>query len=126
MALKEDYIVKMFQEVIEILFKTIGVREDETEIVKSVSGELQDKYQKLNSLVEEKNINEAENYLFDNLDLNNQDDYVIGLLFFKKLSELDEEYLKECDYSKEEIVDGIIDLSKKFGLDEVLEFYLDT
>ena len=94
MALKEDYIVKMFQEVIEILFKTIGVRENETEIIKNVSKELQDKYELLNNLVEEKKINEAENYLFDNLDLNNQNDYVIGLLFFKILSELVENLLK--------------------------------
>lgn len=61
-------------------------------------------------LVANKKINEAENLIFDSLDINAPVYAAIALEFYARISELSEEELKGADFSVEEIGQGIGDL----------------
>ena len=100
MALKQDYILRLIEEVINVLVKSL--KDDECineELDSSSNGE--EKLTYLIRLVDEKRINDAENFLFDNLDLENTKDFEIGMLFFKYLNEKDDLFLEEANYSRE-------------------------
>ena len=97
MALKQDYILRLIEEVINVLVKSL--KDDECikeELDSSSNGE--EKLTYLIRLVDEKRINDAENFLFDNLDLENTKDFEIGMLFFKYLNEKDDLFLEEANY----------------------------
>ena len=125
MALKQDYILRLIEEVINVLVKSL--KDDECikeELDSSSNGE--EKLTYLIRLVDEKRINDAENFLFDNLDLENTKDFEIGMLFFKYLNEKDDLFLEEANYSREEISEGIIDLSREYGFGEFLDMFMKS
>ncbi|MDY6064922.1 MAG: DUF6483 family protein [Finegoldia sp.] len=70
----------------------------------------------LESLIAEGRINEAEDLLFDRLENLNYIDANLAVRFYEKLNLLPDEKLEEADYSREEILQGLRDLSKLFGL----------
>lgn len=125
MALKQDYILRLIEEVINVLVKSL--KDDESikeELDSSSNGE--EKLTYLIRLVDEKRINDAENFLFDNLDLENTKDFEIGMLFFKYLNEKDDLFLEEANYSREEISEGILDLSREYGFGEFLDMFMKS
>lgn len=125
MALKQDYILRLIEEVINVLVKSL--KDDESikeELDASSNGE--EKLTYLIRLVDEKRINDAENFLFDNLDLENTKDFEIGMLFFKYLNEKDDLFLEEANYSREEISEGIVDLSREYGFGEFLDMFMKS
>ena len=65
-------------------------------------------------------INEAENLLFDLLDEHPEPDYFyIALDFYKELSLYTDQKLTECNFSREEIADGlreVMDLAEQNGI----------
>ena len=125
MALKQDYILRLIEEVINVLVKSL--KDDECikeELDSSSNGE--EKLTYLIRLVDEKRINDAENFLFDNLDLENTKDFEIGMLFFKYLNEKDDLFLEEANYSREEISEGILDLSREYGFGEFLDMFMKS
>lgn len=65
-------------------------------------------YHRLKGLILEKKINEAENLLFDEVK-NNGSDALMGVAvqFYKTLLELDDATLFECDFSRQEILEGL-------------------
>jgi len=68
---------------------------------------------KLSALVAEGKINAAEDLLFEELGLFSCPEvYMAGLDFYEHLNSLSEEYLRECDFSKEEIRQGLNDMQK--------------
>ena len=66
-------------------------------------------------------INEAENILLDEMDYTNQDDVITAALFYQYLSEKEESFLQEHQYSKEEVLFGAKDLLEKSGYHDLLE-----
>ena len=67
----------------------------------------------LKNHIENGKLCEAENLLFDSLNEKaTPQKIIVGLNFYKKLNEYDEKYLKEHNFSKEEIKEGIKDLKK--------------
>ena len=125
MALKQDYILRLIEEVINVLVKSL--KDDEKikeEFENSSNGE--EKLTYLIRHVDEKRINDAENFLFDNLDLENTKDFEIGMLFFKYLNEKDDLFLEEANYSREEISEGIVDLSREYGFGEFLDMFMKS
>ena len=60
------------------------------------------------------------------LDLENTKDFEIGMLFFKYLNEKDDLFLEEANYSREEISEGIVDLSREYGFGEFLDMFMKS
>ena len=127
MALKQDYILRMIEELINILIKTLkDENKDKEEEIISFDVNSDELYLYLKELVDNKKINDAENYLFDKLNENNKKDFVSGMAFYKYLNEKDDEFLENCDYSREEVLEGMADLSKKYGFGDFVEMFMKS
>ena len=71
---------------------------------------------RIRQLLDERNINTAENLLFDSFDKKKPYFVAIGLEFYARISELTSEELEAADFSREEIQQGIGDMLKFYGI----------
>jgi len=66
----------------------------------------------LTKYMNERKLNEAENYLFRALEENPSDNVLsIGFDFYENLKSLDDDILAACNFSREEIEQGIADMN---------------
>ena len=68
MALKQDYILRMIEELINVLIKTLDTKRKDDNIEEDLF-ENDEFLKRLKMLVDDNKINEAENELFDKLDI---------------------------------------------------------
>ena len=67
-------------------------------------------------MLEEKNINGAEDLLFDMLEEDNQDHLVIAIDFYHRLSCLTDDELRNADFSREEVERGLNEIKTMYGI----------
>ena len=114
---KKDWLLNQIDDLIDFLVK-VFLNQTTTEylpenIVNSSSDEL---YNLLDKLICDKKINEAENLLFDKIDVQNPKHLAIAINFYDKLNKLTDETLDSSNYSREEINQGLNDILDKFGI----------
>ena len=126
MSIKQDYILRIIDQVIDLIMENAFGFKKKEELSENFSNteNSTEKYNKLKFLVDEGKINDAENMLFEILNKNNLDDLKIALLFYDYLNSKSDEFLKQNNFSREEIKEGLIDISKKFGYDHLVQIYL--
>ena len=71
-------------------------------------------YRQLHELLSNNKINDAENLLFDMIDPSNNSHLFIAIDFYEKLSRMSDIELKELDFSKEEIINGLNEINSLF------------
>ncbi len=125
MHIEQDYIMKMIHQLIEVLLGDI-FKEKERVLEENInkSEEQTKKYNKLKHLVDNYNVNQAENFLFENIDINNIEDFKLALLFYEYVNNKDNEFLEKSNYTREEIGQGIKDISKKYGYENIVNLFL--
>lgn len=125
MYIEQDYIMKMIHQLIEVLLGDI-LKGKEKVLEENInkSEEQAEQYKKLKDLVNKYNINEAENLLFEKINLTNIEDFKLALLFYQYVNEKDNEFLEKSNYSREEIEQGIKDISKKYGYENIVDLFL--
>jgi hypothetical protein len=67
-------------------------------------------------LITDSKINEAEDLLFESIDTFDSNYLLLALDFYARLNEYDDDDLKQCNFSREEIDDGLMEVKKLFGL----------
>ena len=121
---EKDYIMRMIKEMVRVLFSLVfGKKYVSVELEKENKYEVSGK--KLKSfldMIDLGQINEAENILLDNIDYTNNDDVMAAALFYQYLSEKDNEFLENNNYTKEEVLSGFKQLLIQSGYKEL--FYL--
>ena len=100
---EKDYIMRIIKEMVRMLFALLFGKkqfsvEQEAASGYEVSGK---KLDELLAMADDGEINEAENIILDSIDYSNQNELAAAALFYQYLSEKDEEFLRENDYSKE-------------------------
>lgn len=115
---QQDFIMRQIELITRYIAESIFKKESpEYEIVEKETLSDTDKlHNKLIQLIDEDKINEAEDILFDKLDTNDQKYLEVALDFYSRLTKLDEDTLERNDFTKEEIAEGLVDVSSKFGL----------
>lgn len=118
--LKNDYIMRKIEEwismILEFVFK-IDKSSSPEKLLKL--GESKEILKNLKSKIDNGNINEAEDSLFEMLKYKTQDSLLIGLLFYSYLNEKDSKFLNEHDFERDEIKTGIKDLLKEFNMNNL-------
>lgn len=114
---EKDYIMRMIKEMVSVLFSLmLGKKytkvELEAENKYSVSGTGLDE---LKAMADKGKINEAENQLLENIDYANKKELETAILFYEYISEKEDVFLKEHDYSIEEVFDGLKSLAENAG-----------
>ncbi len=114
---EKDYIMRIIKEMVSALFSILLGRK-----FVSVELELANKYEvsekdlrDLLAMVDTGEINEAENLLLDGMDYANQDEVASAALFYQYLSEKEEAFLLQNNYSKEEVLEGMKWVMQKAG-----------
>ncbi len=67
-------------------------------------------YKEIQLLIKQDEICKSENLLFENLDENNIDYLKLALDFYQTISKLNDEKLEKCNFSREEIAEGLHDI----------------
>ena len=121
---EKDYIMRMIKEMVRVLFSLVfGKKYVSVELEKENKSEVSGK--KLKSfldMIDLGQINEAENILLDNIDYTNKEEVMAAALFYQYLSEKDNEFLENNNYTKEEVLSGFKQLLIQSGYKEL--FYL--
>lgn len=119
--LQDDYIIRQIGATIEYIAETVLARKkEEYDISIGNPDEIDDS--KLNimylcRLVDSGEINIAENLLFDRIEEHKTVETLeMGLRFYVYINSKSDRFLDEHDFSRQEIVDGLNDLQKEYGL----------
>lgn len=117
---EKDYIMRMIKEMVRVLFSLIFGK-------KYVSVELENKYEVSGKnlkdfldMIDSGEINEAENILLDSIDYTDRNEVMAAALFYQYLSEKDSEFLKNNNYTKEEVLSGFKQLLMQSGYTDLL------
>ena len=120
---EKDYIMRMIKEMVSVLFSIIFGKQyvsvdEERKNGYEVSGtDLND----LLDMIDNGQINEAENLMLDDLDYSDKKELAAALLFYQYLSEKKEDFLQDHDYSDEEILDGAKQVLQKAGYGDIVK-----
>ena len=120
--LKNDYIMRKIEEwismILEFVFKIDKSSSPEKLLKLEASTEI---LKDLKLKIDNGNINEAEDALFEMLKYKTQDSLLIGLLFYSYLNEKDSKFLNEHDFERDEIKTGLKDLLDEFNMNNLSE-----
>lgn len=114
---EQDYIMRIVHEIGRVLAKILFNIDSET-----VSEELEsriaetDILEKLLDMLDKGQINEAENKLYDLLNEGAPNCIETAILFYSYLNEKSDIFLKENDYSRGEVKEGIEYVAERVGL----------
>lgn len=117
MAVAEDYLLRSIQD-LSRLISTLLLGKDRVDFEDLEDGEEEQKqlYQRLVSMADEGDINDAENLLSEEMEDNDKTYLELALSFYLYLNEFDDDFLDDHDYSREEILDGIRMLGEDWGI----------
>ena len=105
---EKDYIMRMIKEMVRVLFSLMfGKKYVSVELEKENKYEVSGKNLKdFLDMIDSGKINEAENILLDSIDYTDRNEVMAAALFYQYLSEKDSEFLKNNNYTKEEVMSG--------------------
>ena len=119
---EKDYIMRMIKEMVRVLFSlAFGKKYDSVELEKENKYEVSGKNLKFFlNMIDLGQINEAENILLDSIDYTNKNEVMAVALFYQYLSEKDNQFLENNNYTKEEVLSGFKQLLMKSGYSDLL------
>ena len=119
---EKDYIMRMIKEMVRVLFSlAFGKKYVSVELEKENKYEVSGKNLKIFlNMIDLGQINEAENILLDSIDYTNKNEVMAVALFYQYLSEKDNHFLENNNYTKEEVLSGFKQLLMKSGYSDLL------
>lgn len=122
---EQDYVIRLIKEMIRAILK-LFFHMDTDNPTKDLleEKECQDTLEKLLDMVDNGNINEAENQIYDITSDNNMVNLKMALLFYSYLNDKDDDFLQKNDFCREEIKSGIKELVSRYGLTGMAEIFL--
>lgn len=121
----KDYVMRIVHEWIRTLIKLIFNRDIDSDTDAEIPMETMEQFRKLQAMIDDGEINEAENILLDGLKAGDRAYFEMSLLFYEKLSGKTDEFLAEHDYSRQEVVDGLKYVVNYYGYSSLLEAFTE-
>ena len=124
---EKDYIMRMIKEMVRVLFSlAFGKKYVSVELEKENKYEVSGKNLKdFLDMIDLGQVNEAENILLDSIDYTNKNELMAAALFYQHLSEKDNEFLENNNYTKEEVFSGFKQLLMQSGYNDLLYLVKD-
>ena len=122
---QKDYIMRIIHEWIRTLIKLIFNRDIDRDEEEAVPLEVLEQYRKLIAMIDDGEINEAENILLDGLDAGSRAYFETALLFYEKLGGKPEAFLTEHDYSQEEVIEGLKYVVNYYGYGSLMDAFTE-
>ena len=121
----KDYVMRIVHEWIRTLIKLIFNKDIDKEEDAEIPLEVMEQFRKLQAMIDNGEINEAENILVDGLKEGDRTYFEMSLLFYEKLSGKTDKFLAEHDYSRQEVVDGLKYVVDYYGYGSLLEAFTE-
>ena len=119
---EKDYLMRIIKEMVRILFSLMFGKQ-----YVSVEQEIRNRYEisgkdlnDLIAMIDQGDINTAENILLSSIDYGNKNDIAFAALFYQYLSEKEEDFLIQCNYTREEVMEGMKDMAGKAGYGNII------
>ncbi|MFR3140604.1 MAG: DUF6483 family protein [Lacrimispora saccharolytica] len=122
---EEDYIMRQIREMVRMLLKLLfqmDMEEDSEELLRGTKEN--EVLRELLEMVDDGRINEAENRVYELCEDGEMANLKVMLLFYDYLNGKSDEYLEECEFSREELKEDMRDLLAGFGLSDMAETFL--
>lgn len=122
---EEDYIMRQIREMVRMLLKLLfqmDLEEDSEELLRGTKEN--EVLRELLEMVDDGRINEAENRVYELCEDGEMANLKVMLLFYDYLNGKSDEYLEECEFSREELKEDMRDLLAGFGLSDMAETFL--
>lgn len=121
---EQDYILRLIKEMVRALLKLLFHVDTESQIEELL--EEKEQKQTLDSLldmIDDGDINGAENRLYELLSHGKKEMLGAALLFYSYLNEKDDDFLAEQNYSREEIALGLKSIASNYNLNGIVEAF---
>lgn len=118
---EQDYIMRLVHEIARVLAKILFDINSET-ITEELESRIEetDTLERLKNMIDEGQINEAENNLYDLLNEGAPNCIETAILFYSYLNEKTDEFLEETAYSRDEVKAGIECVAERVGLNGIV------
>lgn len=125
MMFEQDYVMRLIKEMVRAILKLLFHVDTESPTAELLENkEEKETLENLLDLIDAGKINEAENRLSDLVDGADRGSLEIALLFYSYLNDKSDEFLKENDFSREEIKLGMERVVDVFGLSSMVRAFL--
>lgn len=125
MMFEQDYVMRLIKEMVRVILKLLFHVDTESPTAELLENkEEKETLENLLDLIDAGKINEAENRLSDLVDGADRGSLEIALLFYSYLNDKSDEFLKENDFSREEIKLGMERVADVFGLSSMVRVFL--
>lgn len=122
---EEDYITRQIREMVRMLLKLLFQLDQEEDSEELLRGTKENEVlRELLEMVDDGRINEAENRVYELCEDGEMANLKVMLLFYDYLNGKSDEYLEECEFSREELKEDMRDLLAGFGLSDMAEAFL--
>lgn len=120
----EDYILRMIRDMGRMLAKILNLETENPYVSQEVQRiQFQDgpsEIEELKQMADRGDINGAEDRLFEELDFSDPKAFSGALEFYEYLNGFSDARLRLCEYSRDEIFEGLRDCAAEFGVDKTL------
>ena len=113
---EKDYIMRLIHELIRTLIKLLCGADPDRSEEELLPAAKKGRYLSLRQMLDDGEINQAENLLQEELDIHDRADLEMALLFYRSLNRKSDEFLEDHNFSREEIRDGISYVVDLYGL----------
>ena len=122
---EQDYVMRLIKEIVRAILKLLFNIDTESPGAELLENRKeQQTLESLLDMVDNGNINEAENQIYDLMADGEQSDLELALLFYSYLNDKPDKFLESNDFSREEIKLGIERVASALGLGSVAEMFL--
>lgn len=122
---EQDYIMRLVKEMIRTILKLIfDIDMDSPEEKLIAETKYGDALKNLLQMIDNGNINEAEDALFELPENNDKYKLEAAMIFYAHLNQKDNDFLEKHDFSREEIVMGLKTMISDYGLGDIAETFL--
>lgn len=123
MDYEQDYLMRMIKQMIKALMNfLLGKDNTAYELpIEEHDASSDGFYYSLIDLADKGKINEAENLLSKSINYGDKWSIHSAIAFYGYLNELDDEFLKAHDYSRDEIAMGLKEVAKYMGLEQMFD-----
>ncbi|MBR6172645.1 MAG: hypothetical protein IKQ49_05680 [Eubacterium sp.] len=125
---EKDYIMRIIKEMVRVLFSVLlGKEYNAVELEKenkfTAAGKPLEDYE---SMADRGMINEAENELLTSLDYGNPEEVMTAAFFYEHVADMDDRFLEDHNYSREEAVEGMAQLARDADHGELVSFFMNV
>ena len=118
---QQDYILRQIENLASFLAKVIFNKSSvKYDIIQDSSMGTDLLYTILMDMIKKGQINEAENMLFEEIDINNKRYLEVAVDFYSEINTLSDDDLEKYNFSRQEIYEGLKEVTDKYNIKKVL------